>query len=1059
MAWLAVLMMIFAGVVISEGAFVSEELSISQQKNETLTTLFEILFAIYDEDVSLIPIEPNEISALEYSSDSRDQVAWAIFNLIRAEMDPNFFSAKEFSTSFKTVPVEVITTAAVKEAEAEIFPTADTTDGVEMGACFAMESAQELSGPLDSCVLEPGTYHITKLPLQIEGHVVIPAGVRLIAPFDPNSTIIEVMPGGLLDTGKAAFYTDEDDPNILPPVEIVPQEPNAVFNHNAIGIYIHRGADPKTRIENVIIQGCSVGILVDESLVNPIQGVITVGCYDGMHLYAPAGVVNCEFWYNGSVWDGVFGYVGTGIFVYPDIVQYPNPVIEISQIVTYAGDVGIYFGTMITDPNLVEPSQMVAHLNIVNSGFAWSFYCGIYKAVEEGIAYVQYSAFCINQEGDVNFDGSFTGCLSYPDYDPFYNRPEDWRKIYVSPGSGLIDAGYGIATDGTGVYPDRPDTGPLDIGCHFALGLSGGFGLPSSPADFNWDGIVDEADLELMNMCMGAESDPNIVKLDTNYDSRVNLPDFGILATDWGYCGDPNFCTNNDPNCQRSDFNGDDWVDITDFAILAELWLVPVFDEYRICSLCNLSPTSDPNLPEVIDANDMAVFMADWGKEYTFEPNIVIEQSASNVSVSVENPTPAWRISAFLDEEMIGQWDEDGMGVTAFDADLTQYGPGSHRLKIVRNIDYGLEITEQVITDPNTTGLYFADIPDTFEPNEPYVIRGFNLGDELNVKINNIWDEPIYDVNVPFGAVNLQVSSEAIGSNQICTLSMAAGSNVVTSDLVKTFDPNEWPNGARMVIVVTEWRIWRSRRPAILACAQACDNRYISWVPLYRKNVTEENLTYLLPRQTTRYVYWCGHGNSVVGDISRTFTMSWKQTVRNWWWDAWERIPVFSFTNRSLQGYPTLPDNWDNKGFDLWTLGMHDEPDKWIVFVDACQSAVYEDMARAYGIFNSGNNNQIYIGWRADITVNGVKETFSPRNFEKYTSRTNPAIVRFWEKMGSGRTVQQALQATAEVGVVGGDAVIALWGPLMDVQIGNENGDDTIFVYGDGLTNHLSNAN
>jgi len=89
-----------------------------------------------------------------------------------------------------------------------------------------------------------------------------------------------------------------------------------------------------------------------------------------------------------------------------------------------------------------------------------------------------------------------------------------------------------MAEDGTGTCPDQPDIGILDIGCHFPLGVRGSFGIPSSPADFNWDGIVDELDLQLMNDCMGAIADPNIVRIDTNYDSRVfiGMADFWLYV-------------------------------------------------------------------------------------------------------------------------------------------------------------------------------------------------------------------------------------------------------------------------------------------------------------------------------------------------------------------------------------------------------------------------------------------------------------------------------------------------------------------------------------------------
>ncbi len=235
-----------------------------------------------------------------------------------------------------------------------------------------------------------------------------------------------------------------------------------------------------------------------------------------------------------------------------------------------------------------------------------------------------------------------------------------------------------------------------------------------------------------------------------------------------------------DPNCERSDFNGDHRVDLADLEILAQNWLTLVFDEYRICGLCNIGTNTDPNEPStsnIIDSKDYDALMADWHKQFFSDPNISIAQSASKLSVAVENPEPAWKISAFFDDEPIGQWTAGELGSTAFDVDLTRYGPGSHRVKIVRNIGYGLEINERIITDPNSTGLYFADVPDTFEPNETYNIRGFNLNDgELNFKIGNVQGETVYDVNVPPGPVNLEIPASAFGQSMMATLSAAPAS-------------------------------------------------------------------------------------------------------------------------------------------------------------------------------------------------------------------------------------------------------------------------------------------
>lgn len=522
----------------------------------------------------------------------------------------------------------------------------------------------------------------------------------------------------------------------------------------------------------------------------------------------------------------------------------------------YFADAALYIEGGSTDPNNTEPNQVVPTVSVVNTCLTGGVYYGLYQSQGQASVEVQYCGFAGNHYRS-NIDLPFTGCVDVYEL-PFYNQEPDWKRLYIDPFSSLVDAGYGMATDGMGISHDRPDTGQMDIGCHFALGVSGGFGLPSSPADFNWDGIVDELDLSLMDACMAAGSDPNVVVKDLNYDSRVNLPDVAWFVQDYGYSIDPNESTNNDPNCARSDFDGDHRVNISDLAMLAADWLTPVFDEYRVCSLCNLHTAPDPNDPNapsgahIIDQRDMDAFMADWGKQYAFEPNIVIEQSASMLSVAVENPAPAWRISAFLDEEPIGQWDEGGLGSTAFDADLMRFGPGSHKLKIVRNIDYGLEITEQVITDPNSTGLYFADTPDTFEPNEPYCIRGFNLGDELNIKIKDIYDTPIYDVNIATGAVDVEISPEFFADELMMTFT--ASQNIGNTDQYEKLLKQEFDREAfrgkyiRYLVLLPDKKVTDVFEEAIFASLDAIHKRgpANATIILTNTDVNYENLKFCI---------------------------------------------------------------------------------------------------------------------------------------------------------------------------------------------------------------------
>jgi hypothetical protein len=935
----------------------------------------------------------------------------------------------------------------------------------------AMETIEDLDNPLGSCILVPGTYRILSLPLEIEGHVVMPAGVRLIAPADPNLSVIEVMPGGLLETGGAAFYTDEEYPTVLPPVEILPEDPNLYFAHNNVGILVHRGADPKTRLENLEISGCRIGIVIDEQLEYPINRIITFGCYDGIYLYAPAEIVDCQFLQNGSIYYGIFGYVGTGIYVWLDWESDPQPEVSIQRTILYGADVGLYIEGGNTDPNVSEPNQVVPSVNVVNSCFASGYFYGLYQSSGDALIDVQYSAFGDNDE-HTNLDLPYTGCIVLP-YDPFYTL-NNGNKLYIDPWSPMTDAGYGMAEDGMGTAHDGPDTGQMDIGSHFPIGVTGSFGFPSSPADFNWDGVVDELDLELMNACMGAMNDPNIVRFDLDYGSRVDMPDFAWFSYDYGYSADPNESGNNDPNCARSDFDGDDRVDIADLALLVEHWLRPVFDEYRICRLCNLHTAIDPNDPNapsgstMIDLRDYDALMADWGMQSSFDPNIVIEQSASMLSVAVENPVPAWKMSVFLDNDLIGQWETGGLGSTDFDVDLTRYGPGSHRVKVVRNIGNGMEITEQVITDPNSTGLYFANVPDTFEPNEPYFVRGFNLGDELNFKIKDIYDMPIYDVNVPAGAVTLEIPSETFDEALMTTFS--ASSAIAPADekryeklLKQKFDRDKYQSKViRFLVLLPDKKVSKVFRKAIFTTLDAIHKRGPADATIILKNtdVNYDNLKFAIYNTYgSKIVVFFGHANSHVGatwrdgqnvgGVQRTWLQCY-QKREGYVWDSYDNVGMVSHTRNTKQDADLLPDGFDNVVIDLTRLLRGRTSQTFVpiqqMYVFGCLSAKAQDMAVAQGCFGDHDNaahDMLYVGFTKKVLA-------GDGSFFGFGDELSEGIALFFQRLGNGYTVGETVQYLQSASIPT-EIRYALWGDgWKDIDY---NGDDTVRFYGLGYGN------
>jgi len=338
----------------------------------------------------------------------------------------------------------------------------------------------------------------------------------------------------------------------------------------------------------------------------------------------------------------------------------------------------------------------------------------------------------------------------------------------------------------------------------------------------------------------------------------------------------------------------------------------------------------------------------------------------------------------------------------------------------------------------------------------------------LDAQVTNQDGQVIWSDTYSGPHVSIVVPGAIFSSEQFCELTItetvpgmmavgafANGPTVTSKDLTKEFRQSDWPNGAKMLIILPDKDVFEARKPAIIECAEACEARSVTWLALYHKNVTTANLTYLYNKPGVKYIYWFGHANNRVGgsgnEVPRTYTMCWKHTVRNWWPDKWERIPAFSYTNNPQA---PLPGDWDSKGFSLWSLGMYDSGNKKIIFVDGCRSAdsiettaPYQDMGDAYGILsNYGANNQIYIGWRYEIYAGtGIGGTI--------TGQTTEAVRLFWEKMGYGDDVWGALYYMWISGGVGMQQ--AVWGDNGQMDMGVLSEDDNIFCWGNGLTRKL----
>lgn len=290
---------------------------------------------------------------------------------------------------------------------------------------------------------------------------------------------------------------------------------------------------------------------------------------------------------------------------------------------------------------------------------------------------------------------------------------------------------------------------------------------------------------------------------------------------------------------------------------------------------------------------------------------------------------------------------------------------------------------------------------------------------------------------------------------------MAAAGEVVTADssksikknLKKKFKKSDYPGVVQAVVVLPNKDVCEVRWPAITEFAKSCNLRNVIWVSLYYHDVTKEFLTFLYNKGSLKYIYWAGHADSHVGrderqgipGVPRTHTICWQYEKRGWWdfFYNWDERGVFSHTLQSVPEGNPLPGDHDWSGFDLKLLGMWDSGNKKIVFIDGCLSACNQDMAESYGMF-SYHNDQIYIGWKIKVVAStGVIEDLL---------NTTEGVRLFWEKMGDGYSVYNALYATSTTSA---GVKMALWGPdgLMDID--DPDSDDKLRVYGEGVTAKL----
>jgi hypothetical protein len=374
---------------------------------------------------------------------------------------------------------------------------------------------------------------------------------------------------------------------------------------------------------------------------------------------------------------------------------------------------------------------------------------------------------------------------------------------------------------------------------------------------------------------------------------------------------------------------------LDDIAVMAELWLVPVFDAYRICGLCNIGQTIDPNDPDtsgVIDVKDYEALMADWGKEVELGFSASFYDKADQ---PVEPNQLSGVITVQVDECPVSSWvfvQVDGIPVgvaypyntipPAFEIPTHEFSNGNHTLSLGGyTYEGGCWMREIPVQFKNS--LYLASIPERYEPNEVYEIWGyFNSGTmQISTDPNSI---TVSDsgyichstmINSGTAEASLYYESGEFSESQYIVLAKAV-------DMSK-IDPNSF----RALIIAPDIKANKDFKISLEAIRNALLAKNISCQELLHKDATWENISVALQGGNLNYVYWIGHSDSQIGEtrdpitlkiikegVHRTNFKCWKKGVLS---DSLEDR-IFSCMASDKITIPAvpeiLPDNWEKKG-------------------------------------------------------------------------------------------------------------------------------------------------
>jgi hypothetical protein len=913
---------------------------LTEQQQESISTLFHLLVAVYDNDASLIPDEPNEIIALETSNDSRDQLAYVIFKLMQYESDPNSVSIEE------EIPV------VLNEVAAEIVPDENSVPNMSSQSLTSINKSAANSFVSEGDNSESNTTMLlasepnTALPAEITSvfvcksnqiyiatdNIVVHSGGVLIC--EPNSTIQWAYGTGLY-IDPNGFLFSRGSPEQM--VKFTADTPEAEMGYWT-GIHINGGNEysSPSQILYTHITAAETGIyLNDISLSEAISYNHIEYCYWGVLTRGPrqTKIANNVIYYCGTyIFEGGwFEPIGAGIEAYHagyEGMEDPNSVIKIEFNTCLENMFGIFVhGTS---------SESTAGITSLNHNICAS---SILYNIVLADGWMQILA--LNNGYYLSYGNSENKNWDFPEQNPTYD-PNDLTYPFEEGQEGL----QRFCLKKQSVFVDK---GQLFVEQTPYIGTS-----------TMLDGVVD-----------------------------CNYVDLGFHYSDWHYI-EPK--TPDDPNLLWADFDNSGLVDANDLGIFVSVWLAVSPDPNEIPG-CDPNKTPDFDNSGKVDFADFAAFSRSWLATDFNPPMITAAVSASaddgSIEVAVEDSDPPIYQYFLL---------IDGVFVKHIIADdylpaSTFYVPwlsvGQHQARIVGTWDEGIAYSNPIPFEvANRVGR--CGVPSFYEMGKP--LPFFADNDANSIQVSAYTDEGcIWQQTYPAGAVCGSIPAGITDGNDIVYLSFekvpdsnslilsasTSGSTIVP--LSSVFRGHQ--NDIRALIVIPYFDTWTGNLGLIKWYKTLFENRGVPYVILRFDNASLEKLKYYAQNYHIQYLIINSHGEwKYPGtEVKRTTTGLADGYVVS---DKISRPGAPAYLKRLPEDVERSAPTWAEIGFTNLKYVHNDScygsrlylTSSWQLEEGASGgqglfSGPHNDMTIALGLYS--NNSKLYFGWY-DTYVSGT---------------------------------------------------------------------------------------